>query len=57
MGTLDEVEKQNVLDIIHRNIFSQEEIDSVVSDDALTLLNFSRITEKTLSRQAQSSTS
>ena len=40
MGTLDEVEKQNVLDIIHRNIFSQEEIDSVVSDDALKLLNF-----------------
>ena len=40
MGTLDEMEKQNVLDIIHRNIFSQEEIDSVVSDDALTLLNF-----------------
>ena len=40
MGTLDEMEKQNVLDIIHRNIFSQEEIDSVVSDDALKLLNF-----------------
>ena len=40
MGTLDEVEKQNVLDIIHRNIFSQEEIDSIVSEDALTLLNF-----------------
>lgn len=40
METLDEVEKQNVLNIIHRNIFSQEEIDSVDSEDALTLLNF-----------------
>ena len=40
MGTLDEVEKQNVLNIIHRNIFSQKEIDSVDSEDALTLLTF-----------------
>ncbi|MBQ9191419.1 MAG: hypothetical protein IJ142_07440 [Bacteroidaceae bacterium] len=40
MGTLDEVEKQNVLDIIHRNIFSQEEIDTVTSEDALMLLNY-----------------
>lgn len=40
MRTLDEVEKQNVLDIIHRNVFSQEEIDTVTSEDALTLLNF-----------------
>lgn len=31
---------ENVLGIIHRNIFSQEEIDTVVSEDALTLLKF-----------------
>lgn len=37
---MDEVEKQKVLEIIHRNVFSQEEIDTVTSEDALTLLNF-----------------
>ena len=40
METLDDVEKQNVLNIIHRNVFSKAEIDTVTSDDALTLLNF-----------------
>lgn len=40
METMDEVEKQNVKDIIHRNIFSQEEIDTIVSEDALKLLSF-----------------
>lgn len=40
METLSENEKENVLGIIHRNIFSKEEIDTVVSKDALTLLNF-----------------
>lgn len=40
METLGEEEKQNVLNIIHRNIFSQEEINSVSSQDALALLNF-----------------
>ena len=40
METLDDVEKQNVLNIIHRNVFSKAEIDTVTSEDALTLLNF-----------------
>lgn len=40
MMTLEEGEKQNVLDIIHRNVFSQEELGTVVSDDARELLNF-----------------
>ncbi len=40
MTSLDEVEKQNVLDIIHRNTFTRDEIDTVTSEDALNLLNF-----------------
>ncbi len=40
MGTLSDAEKQHVLDIIHRNVFSQQEIESVASKDALKLLNF-----------------
>ena len=40
MDTLDEKEKQNVLDIIHRNVFSKEDIDSVTTEDAHELLNF-----------------
>ena len=40
MCSLDTTEKQKVLDIIHRNVFSEEEIASVTSKDAHVLLNF-----------------
>ena len=40
MTTLEEKEKQNVLDIIHRNTFTKTEIDSIISEDALSLLDF-----------------
>ena len=40
MATMDEEEKQKILNIIHRNVFSQEEIDSVISEDGQALLNF-----------------
>lgn len=40
MCSLDEIEKQKVLDIIHRNVFSEKEIKSVLSIDAHTLLKF-----------------
>lgn len=40
MATLDDVNKQKVLDIIHTNTFAQEELDSVTSEDAIKLLSF-----------------
>ncbi len=40
MVSLDEGEKQNVLDIIHRNTFTKEEIGTLVSEDALSLVNY-----------------
>ena len=40
MNTLEEDEKQLVLDIIHTNTFYKEELEAVTSADALKLLNF-----------------
>lgn len=40
MNTLAEDEKQLVLDIIHTNTFYKEELEAVISADALKLLNF-----------------
>ena len=40
MSVLPEDEKRRTLEIIHRNLFSQEEIDSVSSEAALKLLSF-----------------
>jgi hypothetical protein len=40
MDTLSEDEKQKVLEIIHRNTFSQDELEQVTSADAMKLLNF-----------------
>lgn len=40
MNTLEEDEKQLVLDIIHANTFYKEELEAVTSTDALELLNF-----------------
>ena len=40
METLNEDEKQNVRNIIHRNTFTQKEIETITSEDALTLLKF-----------------
>lgn len=40
MVTLDETEKQKVLDVIHTNVFSKNEIEGIKSKDALMLLGF-----------------
>lgn len=40
MNNLETEEKENVISIIHRNVFSQKEIDTVRSEEALRLLSF-----------------
>ena len=40
MDSLGDEEKENVLEIIHRNVFTTEEIESVKSKDAKELLSF-----------------
>ena len=40
MSKLNDIDKQHVLEIIHNNVFSVEEINSVSDQDALKLLSF-----------------